>query len=84
MEEEDRMDYVSSTPNRTDDIPNMYLTNVRQLKFLEGGVDDLNVGLKRKIESLKIYIDSILPYHSALMLGHYISRRLSTVVEFED
>ena len=65
------MDYVSSEPKRSDDIPNMYLTNVRQLKFVgEGEGDDLNSGVKKKIENLKIYIDCILPYHSALLLGH--------------
>lgn len=78
------MDFISSAPNRAEDIPNMYLTNIRQLKFLEGGVDDLNVGLKRKLENLKIYIDGILPYHSALMLGFYVSKKLSSIIEYED
>jgi hypothetical protein len=70
VEEEERMDFVSSEPKRSDDIPNIYLTNVRQLKFVGEGEDDLNSGVKKKIENLNIYIDSILPYHSALLLGH--------------
>jgi len=70
IDEEKLMDYVSSNPDYSEDIPNMYLTNVRQLKFLKDGLGDLNVGLKKKIENIKIYIDSILPYHSALLLGH--------------
>jgi len=60
-ESDEKMDFISSAPNRAEDIPNMYLTNIRQLKFTNDGIDDLNVGLKRKLENLKIYIDGILP-----------------------